>query len=478
MPPTRPYATAEPPTHASETTKCVLRSGKIRIDSSPLSQLVSGDEEQIGDGTFSSDRLEYHPKPRAAPYSRGLVSAKRGQDGLETCSPALQSAPKKIIVKGKQLQPTIVFDTFWRFAAERKSIDDRRRSGQPAPWTDDPILQKYAFCNTYRVLDKVSQYIIREVIEKGSQEPAEIVFRVTLFNIFTKIQTWEHLDQELGPLTWSSYDRKKYQAAIASAKRDGAIYTGAFQKPAPNFGFSDNYMNHLCLLEAFMENDMPDKLLEADYMADVFEYLVSFPSMGEFSTYQLMLNLQYSCILDFSGMDFVVPGPGSSSGLLKMFGSSMARAKASCPGFEVDVMRWLAKNQVENFVRLGLKFSGLGPKHLPMDLADIEHTLSRELRRSYVLSDYPYPAVPTIPKAWSSPARKTIRIRPGGPPIIEKRYTVNRIGGRRQGPDGVQYLVYWYGYADDEATWEFEQSLLDDAPTVVEEYLATIKPQG
>lgn len=34
---------------------------------------------------------------------------------------------------GVRLRPTVAFDTFWRFAAERKAIDDRRRAGEPAP---------------------------------------------------------------------------------------------------------------------------------------------------------------------------------------------------------------------------------------------------------------------------------------------------------------------------------------------------------
>lgn len=41
--------------------------------------------------------------------------------------------PLSVTIKGKVLKPTEVFDTFWYFAAERKAIDDKRRSGSPAP---------------------------------------------------------------------------------------------------------------------------------------------------------------------------------------------------------------------------------------------------------------------------------------------------------------------------------------------------------
>ena len=43
------------------------------------------------------------------------------------------SVPEPIAISGILLRPTVAFDTFWRFAAERKAIYDRRRAGEPAP---------------------------------------------------------------------------------------------------------------------------------------------------------------------------------------------------------------------------------------------------------------------------------------------------------------------------------------------------------
>jgi hypothetical protein len=61
------------------------------------------------------------------------------------------------------MTPTIVFDTYWRFAAERLAIFYRRYTDPVCPWTSDPILKAFRFTNTYRVTDRVSQYLIREV---------------------------------------------------------------------------------------------------------------------------------------------------------------------------------------------------------------------------------------------------------------------------------------------------------------------------
>jgi hypothetical protein len=60
-------------------------------------------------------------------------------------------------------QPTVVFETYWEFAAERQRIFEKRLAGDPQPWTTDPILSAHKFTNAFRACDRVSQFLIREV---------------------------------------------------------------------------------------------------------------------------------------------------------------------------------------------------------------------------------------------------------------------------------------------------------------------------
>ena len=319
----------------------------------------------------------------------------------------------------------------------------------------------------------------------------EVVFRVVLFNLFTKIETWELLVKNLGPLTWKKYSRSRYIKVLSAAANGGkTLYTGAFIKPAPRFGYAENFRNHLCLLEVLMENDFPGKLLCAPYMADVFEYLVSFPSMGEFSAYQLMLSLSYTNVLNFHRNDFVITGPGSMSGLKKLFGRSMD-GHSHDPSFAIEVMRYLADTQKQHFKRLGLAFSGLGPNKLPMDVSDIEHTLCEvdkycriahpqlkgkrtNITRSFAPSMHGSLPRLILPSAWSHPSRNTPRIRPDKKLVIDKRYTIDAIKDHKIGPNGMLYLVYWVGYSAEDATWEPEDLILADAPIALHEYKAKI----
>jgi len=134
------------------------------------------------------------------------------------------------------------------------------------------VLRSLRLCNVFRILDKTSQYIIREVIEKGSQKPKEIMFRVILFDL------------------WETYDRSAYVKVLEKAKNSGVtLYTGAFQKPAPNrFCFKTAFENHLLLLEVLMEG-LPKEISEARYLADVFEYLRSL--QGESRLFLILRNM-------------------------------------------------------------------------------------------------------------------------------------------------------------------------------------------
>ena len=63
------------------------------------------------------------------------------------------------------------------------------------------MLATYKFTNAYRASDRVSQYLIRNVIYRDDlpMSPHEVFFRILLFKLFNKIETWELLERAIGP---------------------------------------------------------------------------------------------------------------------------------------------------------------------------------------------------------------------------------------------------------------------------------------
>jgi len=241
-----------------------------------------------------------------------------------------------------------------------------------------------------------------------------------------------------------------------------------------------------------MSTEVDTRLPVASYMADAFEYFFSMESLGPFSAYQLLLNLSYSKVLNFHPNDFVMSGPGSLSGLRKIFGKSWKSSNKEY-GFHESVMRYMVDSQAFHFRRLGLEFSGLGPKKLPMDIADIEHTLcevdkycrikhpeiksgrTNVTRRFNAAPNTPAVNPAVLPKAWSHRARRTPKIRPTPvSPDKDKRYLIDFIRDHKVEDGETFYRVHWLGYPDRDDTWEAEDILMHDAPAAVQYYLDEI----
>lgn len=260
------------------------------------------------------------------------------------------------------LEPTIVFDSYLRFAVERQNIFWRRLKGQSAPWTCDPILLKWKFTNAYRVLDRVSQYLLREIINEGSQKEEELFFRIILFKLFNKIETWELLRSLLGEISWQNYDFDKYDSVLTQAMQSGkVVYSMAYVMPSGNtaYGESKKHRNHLRLLEHMMQSGLPEKLSKAETLQSVYESLLSFPSIGKFLAFQFAIDLNYSDLIDFSEMDFVVAGPGAKDGISKCFA---AREKCT----DEDIIGLVCENQDELFDRSKLEFRYLYGRKLQL----------------------------------------------------------------------------------------------------------------
>src|ERR1700730_11158973 len=117
-----------------------------------------------------------------------------------------QTGPEKcetVSIVGHEVVTTPVFYAYWRFAAERQRIFYRRLQRASGPLTDDSILRCFKFTNTYRASDRVSQFLIRNVIYRDDlpDDETNLFFRILLFKLFNKIETWQLLEAELGTLT-------------------------------------------------------------------------------------------------------------------------------------------------------------------------------------------------------------------------------------------------------------------------------------
>ena len=255
-----------------------------------------------------------------------------------------------------------VFDAYWRFAAERQRIFEQRLDDPIGPWTDDPILRRFKFCNAFRASDRVSQFLITRVIYHPAARdlPAEDVFlRIVLFRLFSKESTWEALEQATGGLRRETFDVDMLGGVLDNLREEGPIYTAAFILCAHDaYGQGIKHRNHLELVRRmFKPGALGAKLGTASSLEDVYDALCTWPMIGPFMGYQLAVDLNYSNHLAFDEDDFTVPGPGAVRGLRKVFSDFGDRTPSQLIMSMVD-------SQEEHFARLGLDWSGLFDRRL------------------------------------------------------------------------------------------------------------------
>jgi hypothetical protein len=276
--------------------------------------------------------------------------------------------------------PTAVFDTFWRFAAERQSIFHRRLADPVGPWTDDPILRSYRFTNAYRASDRVSQYLIREVQYRSDrpQSPSELFFRTLLFKIFNRIETWEEIERSIGPVVWEKIDLEAVARVLGSMAECGSpIYSAAYIMAMPQLGRRRKHESHLALLALMMKDGVPDRARRASSLRSVYEMLLPYPGIGRFLAFQYTIDLNYSSLLDFDEADFLVAGPGALDGIAKCFENTGGMSPE-------DVIHWTGERQELEFARLGLNFQDLFGRRLqPVDCQNLYCEISKYARVSH-----------------------------------------------------------------------------------------------
>jgi hypothetical protein len=250
-----------------------------------------------------------------------------------------------------------VYELYWHYASQRQAMFERRIAGNPPPWTDDPILTGYKFCNVYRAADRVSQYMIRDVCYHDEDcTLQDRVFQIVAFRTFSKIDTWRTVRDNLGRYpTLDDLATGAFTAALDHAAAvNGGLYTGAFILCATDaYGQGRKHLNHVELWRhMFLADDLADRVLDATSLRHVYELLHGYPLMGDFMSYQTAIDINYSALLNFSENEFTQAGPGALRGIRKCFVDLGDYSPT-------DVIMWMLEHQAEELNRLELPFRGL-----------------------------------------------------------------------------------------------------------------------
>jgi hypothetical protein len=256
------------------------------------------------------------------------------------------------------------YDVYWSFAAERQKVYRKRLDGVAGSLTDDQVIASHRFTNAYRASDRVSQYLISNVIYDRDRSWVDTFTRVLMFKIFNRIDTWRHIEREVGEISATTLMTGDIDDAVASRARTSPVYSAAYIMPPPRSSTGAKFRRHLELLRKMVRDGAHRQLARTSTMRAAFDVLANYESIGPFLAYQFLTDLNYSPHLSFSETEFVVAGPGALRGLRKCIVD---------PGdYDAgDVIRWVMDQQMTAFAERDLDWTDLWGRNL--QLVDIQN---------------------------------------------------------------------------------------------------------
>lgn len=214
---------------------------------------------------------------------------------------------------------------YFYFIQERMNIF-WRRCEDCGHLTDDPIFKEYKFTNVYRVCDRVSQYLIRNVIYKDLDRysPEDMLLRILVFKVFNRIETWNYLSK-ITDITVDSFFVAKLTKALTIRRQNYPIFSNAYMMTGCHSGYGEISSKHQVWLQMiedeFIKGKGLQKVLAATSMVEVYNQLRDCPLIGDFLAYQYTVDFNYSPYLNFDEDSFVKAGVGAVRGIKKCFSS-------------------------------------------------------------------------------------------------------------------------------------------------------------
>lgn len=209
---------------------------------------------------------------------------------------------------------TAALKKFSRFIHERHSIQVKKSAGAPWPWTKDPILQSYRFCNVYRNLDKESALIQDNWLKPHKRDP-DVWFAMVVARL---VNWWPSLEAIGYPLPW---EPDRFTSAMDQRKDAKLkVFTGAYMIHADAHakGTKAQYLaEHV--LTPMWDARVETRPRKGDTLEAFHTRLMGFRDMGSFMAAQVVADTKYAAGSPLSkASDFTswaAEGPGSMRGL-------------------------------------------------------------------------------------------------------------------------------------------------------------------
>jgi len=210
---------------------------------------------------------------------------------------------------------------FWWFVNERHRMYLKKQANQPKPWTEDPALRDWKYCNVFRNLDTQSKILISEY-QQHLAPTQEIIFNTFVFRAFN----WWITYKEIGGwfTKWDEETIKNVLAMLDMRYLNGAKLTSGAYMLRGREGIP-KYESIVQTLTTIWENieSLTEEICETHDLENAYNAIMrqGFWGWGPFTAYQIVLDLSYSRVLSYPGdiNNWCEFGPGAKKGLREIW---------------------------------------------------------------------------------------------------------------------------------------------------------------
>lgn len=249
----------------------------------------------------------------------------------------------------------------------RHQIYLRRDEGIAKPWTQDPILQSYRFCNVYRELDTVTIWVREHIREPYADHP-NLWFMLCMARQINLPETLQEI-MDAGAWPVNGYNWKRVRRIMLKRQARGdKLYTGAYMLNAHGTKPTDPkdkafFTTRLVLDSVWKNRGSVLTAMKTKSLENTSKVLATHHGWAGFTSAQAIADIKYTTQLEsaIDWWDWAAPGPGSIRGLNIIMGRE---TETKLPASE-----WLAEVNT-----LRKKINDAWP-HEPLHAQDMQNCL-------------------------------------------------------------------------------------------------------
>ncbi|HEY2178054.1 MAG TPA: nucleotide kinase domain-containing protein [Caulobacteraceae bacterium] len=257
---------------------------------------------------------------------------------------------------------SIDYTPLWAWVREREAIRVRKESGQSPPFTDDPILATYRFCNVRREDDRGTIWIREHIRKPFVGHPL-----LWLMLCIARQINWPDTLAELiaaDAFAWPSaaFRPDAITAVLNDRKARGEkVYTGAYMISAPSEKGADKqaYIAETVIGDLWHRRD---RFLRLESLRRTHELICRSNGWGPFMAYQAVVDMRFTALLNHAPdiETWAAAGPGTIRGLNRLHGRPVTAA----------LSQGQALGEMKAIYRLAEAETGVG-----MDFSDVPNIL-------------------------------------------------------------------------------------------------------